>query len=159
MFHFLVIFIVDTHSTWNNIVSLMPSIWNIRCIWIIVFKWRILTNAFKKKTCRHFFFYLVFNMTNHLSYCFRSRQRVLSCRLVFITQGGGGTYLERVTRMSGGKDPFLRSLSRSTRAPPPLSVFSVPQDPILTKNHKKFPTFCSKCLNYQFLSLKIAKNS
>ena len=37
-------------------------------------------NAFKK-TCRRFFFYLAFNMTSRLSQCFRSRQRVLSCRL------------------------------------------------------------------------------
>ena len=35
----------------------------------------------------------------------------------------------------------------------PFQHFSVPQDPILTKNHK-FPIFCSKCLHVNFVNFK-----
>ena len=61
---------------------------------------------------------------------------------------------KRVTRISGGKHPFYAP----SAAP---QHYSVPKDPISTKNHG-FPIFCSKCLNLviiQFLSIKIGQNS
>ena len=69
------------------------------------------------------------------------------CSRVQISQGREGSYQKSVTGMSGSKDPLFT-------LPQLLQHFSVPQDPILTKNHTKIQFKMLKFVTFSVLKSK-----